>query len=122
MKIKKLLITLFTFAVCILFAASALAAPGAGNIINIAEGYLTVTIPEGYYVLTQDMDESYEFFQDFEADVAELEDYLVEQRIFLDLYAKDMSHEIIIMVQTPEEAGFSEEEAYDYDEIPRGIP
>jgi len=115
---KKFLITLLMLVVCAAFAASALAEPVAGDRFDIEEGYLTVTIPEGYYVLTPDMDESYTFLQDFEADIDALKSYMIEQKIFLDLYSEDMSHEIIIMVQTPAEAGIPEDEAFDYDEIP----
>lgn len=116
---KKFFVTLLAFVLCMAFAATALAEPAAGDNFEIEEGYLSVTIPEGYYVLTQNMDESYEFFRDFEVDLEAMENYLVEQKIFLDLFSKDLDHEITVMVQTLEEANIGQEFAYEYDDIPK---
>lgn len=116
---KKFFVILLAFVLCMAFAATALAEPAAGDNFEIEEGYLSVTIPEGYYVLTQNMDESYEFFRDFEVDLEAMENYLVEQKIFLDLFSKDLDHEITVMVQTLEEANIDQEFAYEYDDIPK---
>lgn len=118
MKVWKRMTAVFALIACMAFAASALAAPAAGDTISIEKGYLTVTIPDGYYVLDQNADENYEFFQEFELDLEGMLEYLEAQNIYLDLYAKDMSHELIVMVQTPAEAGMKDSQAYDYDEIP----